>query len=97
MCKRNPVSSSLIIGKVKLPCVITASCWPYRQHWGMCCAWAVKTQRKAGAGEAESVTSCIRSSLFSLSTQVLQYRTRCQELEQQLGAGGVSVEVADYR
>lgn len=41
-----------------------------------------------------SQAAFIRSSSFYVSVQVLQYRTRCRELEQQLAAGGVSVQVA---
>ncbi|XP_071671570.1 centrosome-associated protein CEP250-like [Patagioenas fasciata] len=32
-----------------------------------------------------------------LQAKVLQYRTRCRELEQQVEAAGVSVQAADYR
>lgn len=79
---------------MKLPCMVTTSCGRHRQRCETHCAWAVKTWRKANAGGAEPVTSCIRSSSFYVSVQVLQYRTRCRELEQQLAAGGVSVQVA---
>ncbi|KAM6054218.1 LOW QUALITY PROTEIN: uncharacterized protein VSU04_011452 [Chlamydotis macqueenii] len=47
--------------------------------------------QKARAGGAPALTSALRSAPFALSPQVLKYRTRCRELEQQLEAAGGSL------
>lgn len=41
----------------------------------------------------QSLLQLLLSSLFSVSVQVLEYHTWCRELEQQVKAGGVSVQV----